>query len=88
MIAGGYKEIFAPASYVDTGLDVRTEVRTYLQNNSPVSAQLDGRITQGATPAALPTTGGEPASPWPAMLAGVALLSLGLLVRRRVAPPA
>ncbi len=86
LIAGGYKEIFAPASHVDTGLDVRTEVRAYLQNHNPVSAQLDGRITPGAlSPAALPTTGGESAHPWPEMLLGLALLSLGLLLRRRVA---
>lgn len=85
LIAGGYKEIFAPASHVDTGLDVRTEVRTYFQNNSPVSVQLDGRITQGTAPAALPATGDEPARPWPELLLGLALLSLGLLLRRRVA---
>jgi 5'-nucleotidase / UDP-sugar diphosphatase len=83
LIAGGYKEIFAPASHVDTGIDVRTEVRNYLQANSPVTAQLDGRMSQGAAPAALPTTGGVPASPWPNLLLGLALISLGLLLRRR-----
>lgn len=88
LIAGGYKEIFAPASHIDTGLDVRTEVRAYLQNHNPVSAQLDGRITQGAPQATLPATGGELAGPWSVMLPGLALVSLGLLLRRRVAPSA
>jgi len=79
LIAGGYKDIFAPANYVDTGLDVRTEVRNYLQSHNPVSAQLDGRITQGATvPAALPVAGGEPIDPWSSMLLGLVLISVGL----------
>ncbi len=85
LIAAGYKEIFAPAGHVDTGLDVRTEVRTYLQAHRPVTAQLDGRITQGAAPAELPVSGGLLANPWPALLLGLALLSLGLLLRRRTA---
>ncbi|HXV97266.1 MAG TPA: 5'-nucleotidase C-terminal domain-containing protein [Anaerolineae bacterium] len=91
LIAGGYKDIFAPAGYVDTGIDVRTEVRNYLQANSPVTAQLDGRITLGAAvaaPAALPTSGGVPAGSWPIMLLGLALISLGLLLRRHATPSA
>ena len=83
LIAGGYKDIFAQASYVDTGLDVRTEVRNYLQSNSPVMAQLDGRISQEEAPAELPTSGGVPANPWPALLVGLALLCLGLRLRRQ-----
>lgn len=87
LIAGGYKDIFAPASHVDTGIDVRTEVRNYLQSHSPITAQLDGRITSGSTaPAALPTSGGEPVREWSVMLLGLALLSLGLLLRRDKQP--
>lgn len=87
LIAGGYKDIFAPASHVDTGIDVRTEVRNYLQSHSPVTAQLDGRITSGATtPAQLPTSGGIPADPGIIVLLGLAVLCLGLLLRRRVIP--
>ena len=88
---GGYKEIFAPASYVETGLDVRELVRAYFQTNSPVSAQLDGRITTGApasaaAPATLPTSGGE-SLPWlPLTMAlGILLFALGMWVRHRVA---
>lgn len=44
LYAGGYKDIFAQASYVETGLDVWDVVRQYIQANSPVSADLDGRI--------------------------------------------
>lgn len=44
LYAGGYKAIFAQASYVETGLDVWDVVRQYIQANSPVSADLDGRI--------------------------------------------
>ncbi|MCL4297458.1 MAG: 5'-nucleotidase C-terminal domain-containing protein [Anaerolineae bacterium] len=84
LIAGGYKDIFAPASYVDTGLDVRTEVRNYLQSHSPVTAQLDGRTTSGAAvPAELPTSGGVLADPAAIVLLGLAVLSLGLLLRRQ-----
>jgi 5'-nucleotidase len=84
LIAGGYKDIFAPASHVDTGIDVRTEVRNYLQAYRPVSAKLDGRMSQAAAPATLPTSGGQPADPWPIILSGLALISLGLLLSRRI----
>lgn len=96
LIAGGYKELFAGAPYEETGLDVRDEVRAYLQANSPVSAELDGRITTGAAPAApapeaatapaeLPASGGQPATPWLGLGAGLGLIALGLLARRRMA---
>ena len=45
LVAGGYKEIFAPATYQDTGIDVRDRVRNFIQTHSPVATHLDGRIT-------------------------------------------
>ncbi len=45
LVAGGYKEIFAQATYQDTGIDVRDQVRGFIQAHSPVAARLDGRIT-------------------------------------------
>ncbi len=51
LYAGGYKDIFAPAPYTETGKTTWDEVRAYLQANSPVSPALDGRITEGAPPA-------------------------------------
>lgn len=84
LIAAGYKDVFAKGSYVETGLDVRELVRAYFQANSPVSAQLDGRITVGAaTPPALPVAGGQPVALPLAVLVGVILLTLGLLARRQ-----
>jgi len=44
LVAGGYKEIFAQATYQDTGLEVREQVRSFIQAHSPLTAQLDGRI--------------------------------------------
>lgn len=83
LIAGGYKDIFGQAGHVDTSIDVRTEVRDYLQANSPITAQLDGRITSGSVPAELPASGGVLAGPWLALLFGLVLVSLGLLLRRQ-----
>ena len=81
-IAGGYKEIFAPAPFRDSGVaDMRDLVRAYIRANSPVSARLDGRIAQAgaaaAQPAELPRTGGAPVPPPWLGLAGFLLLSLG-----------
>ena len=90
-VAGGYKDIFAPASYRDTGIaDIRDVVREYIKANSPVSAQLDGRISSGPTapapaqgPAQLPRTGGElPAAAALALVGGL-LLALGWAAQRR-----
>lgn len=87
LFAGGYKDIFAPASYTETGLDVWDEVRKFIQTSSPINAQLDGRIVTGSpadqTPATLPVSGGSSATPWPLPSIGVLLLVLGLLTRRR-----
>src|SRR5439155_2035342 len=47
LVAGGYKEIFAQATYRDTGLEVRDQVRSFIQAHSPVTARLDGRIATG-----------------------------------------
>ena len=60
LYASGYKEIFEPAPYVDTGIDVRDEVRKLFQDNSPVNSQLDGRISVGVAPepVTLPASGG------------------------------
>jgi len=44
LVAGGYKEIFAQATYRDTGLEVREQVHSFIQAHSPLTAQLDGRI--------------------------------------------
>jgi 5'-nucleotidase/UDP-sugar diphosphatase len=88
-LAAGYKDIFASASFRDTGIaDIRDLVREHIKAHSPVSAALDGRITNGAstapvtTPAQLPNTG---ASTWPALataLLGAGILALGWQVRR------
>jgi 5'-nucleotidase/UDP-sugar diphosphatase len=84
LIAAGYKDIFAKGSYTETGLAVHDLVRTYFQANSPVSAQLDGRITVGAAaPAALPQSGGQPVALPLSVLLGATLLALGLLARRQ-----
>ncbi len=56
LIAGGYKEIFAQATYVETGLDVWDQVRSFIQANSPVSGQLDGRIASALVPTPVPPT--------------------------------
>ena len=44
LFAPGYKDLFAGLTYKDTGLDVQKIVKEYMQNNSPISAKLDGRI--------------------------------------------
>jgi 5'-nucleotidase len=84
LVAGGYKDIFAGLTYRDTGLDLRDQVRSFIQANSPVTAKLDGRISSG-TPAQLPVTGGSPSPVEPAgiALAGLLLVGAGLLMRRR-----
>jgi 5'-nucleotidase len=89
-VAGGYKDIFAQASFRDTGIaDIRDEVRAYIKANSPVSARLDGRMSDGAAqpapaqqPAQLPKTGGAPATALLVALLGGLLLALGLGARR------
>lgn len=53
-VAGGYKDLFAGLAPRDTGLEVREQFRAYVKANSPVSGQLDGRITLGA-PTVQPT---------------------------------
>jgi 5'-nucleotidase / UDP-sugar diphosphatase len=90
-VAGGYKDIFAQASFRDTGIaDLRDEVRAYIKANSPVSARLDGRMSGAAAqpapaqqPAQLPKTGGAPATALLVALLGGLLLALGLGARRR-----
>jgi 5'-nucleotidase len=86
-LAGGYKDIFAQASFRDTGIaDIRDLLRDYIKANSPVRAALDGRISSGPAveaPAQLPNTGG---SAWLALavaLLGASLIVLGWHVRRR-----
>jgi 5'-nucleotidase len=90
-VAGGYKEIFAPAPFRDSGIaDMRDLVRAYIQAHSPVSVQLDGRIAQAGAgqpnaapqPAQLPRTGGT-AWAWLAGLIAALLVALGLGLRRR-----
>jgi 5'-nucleotidase len=85
-VAGGYKEIFAPAPFRDSGIaDMRDLVRAYMQAHSPVSAQLDGRIAQASAeqpspaplPAELPRTGDAPVPAWWLGVAALLLLALG-----------
>ncbi|MBN1994774.1 MAG: 5'-nucleotidase C-terminal domain-containing protein [Anaerolineae bacterium] len=83
LFAGGYKDIFAGAPYTDTGLEIREEVTKYLQANSPVSAQLDGRMTIGEAPLTLPESGGRGPEGWIAPALGIGLLVLGLAAARR-----
>lgn len=84
LFAGGYKDIFAPAPYTETDLDVWDEVRKYIQAHSPVSAQLDGRIVTGPpVDQPLPVSGGSGAAPWALPFIGVLLIVLGLLARRK-----
>jgi 5'-nucleotidase len=86
LYAGGYKDIFGQATYTDTGLEIREEIRQYLQANSPVAAQLDGRITVGAAaPAELPASGGTRPIPWAVPTLGFCLIVLGLAARRNAA---
>lgn len=86
-VAAGYSELFTRAGAgVDTGLEVREQVRAYIRANSPVSAALDGRIRSEAVPV-VPPAPEVPAAPVPATLpntAGgvlpwLALASIGLL---------
>jgi 5'-nucleotidase len=95
LYAGGYKEIFEPAPYVDTGIDVRDEVRDHFRDHSPVTAQLDGRITLGAAPVpvaveqaptTLPESGGILPDPKVVFTLGLCMTALGLLKRRKVSP--
>jgi 5'-nucleotidase / UDP-sugar diphosphatase len=93
-LAGGYKDIFAPASFREAGIaDIRDTVRAYIRDHSPVTARLDGRISTGAAqpapaeqpatqPAQLPRTGGADMGIWAALIA-LAALALGVGVRRR-----
>ncbi|RRR75907.1 MAG: bifunctional metallophosphatase/5'-nucleotidase [Candidatus Viridilinea halotolerans] len=88
LIAAGYSEIFARAgSHTATGIDLRDQVRAHIQANSPVSAQLDGRISDGspaAIPASLPRTAASPAPAFAALLLLALVSSLvGLAMRIR-----
>lgn len=89
LVAGGYKDIFAQATYVDTAIDVRDIVRSAIQSRSPVTAALDGRISQGApaeapaAPIQLPNTSKTPAPPFALPVFALFLLGLGLLMIRR-----
>jgi 5'-nucleotidase/UDP-sugar diphosphatase len=90
-LAGGYKDIFAQATFRDPGIpDIRDNVRAFIRANSPVTAQLDGRITVGAAqpaprPATLPTTSEARSSVLLIVAIGWLLLAIGLGVRRRSA---
>jgi 5'-nucleotidase len=94
LVAAGYREIFARAGApVNTGIDVRDQVRAYIQANSPVSARLDGRIADAppaseapTAPVSLPNTAEVPALPlWGLIGLGLASGGLGLALRRRAA---
>ena len=64
LIAGGYKDIFAKGTYTDTKIDVRDTVRAYIQQHSPISGAVDGRMTIGA-PAAAPVSNQPPVADQP-----------------------
>lgn len=85
LYAGGYKDIFEPAPYEDTGIDIRDEVRQLFLESSPVSAQLDGRITTVAAPepVTLPESGGALPDARAIVLLGVFVTALGLFKRQR-----
>ncbi len=59
LFAEGYKDIFAQATYKETRLDVWEEVRQYIRTNSPVTAQLDGRIVTGRPESQFPDQSSE-----------------------------
>ncbi len=83
LYASGYKDLFADLAFEDTAIDVRDEVRNFIQANSPVSASLDGRITHGAaSDEELPATGGQPLGPLAFLLLGGSLVGYGLWLRR------
>ena len=84
LYASGYKDLFAQAAYVDTAIDVRDEVRSFIQENSPVTASLDGRLDAVAPtpPEEVPETGGQPVGPLTVLLVGATLIAAGLLQRR------
>ncbi len=95
-VAGGYKDIFAPAPFRDSGIaDMRDLVRAYIKAHSPVTAQLDGRIAHAGAeqpnpapqPAELPRTDGGSWA-WAGALIAVLLVALGLGLRRRSVPAA
>ncbi|MFV9503600.1 MAG: bifunctional metallophosphatase/5'-nucleotidase [Oscillochloridaceae bacterium umkhey_bin13] len=95
LIAAGYRELFARAAPPNaTGIDVRDQVRAYLQANSPVSAALDGRITLGPPPAppavpvapvpvSLPSTAGAALPLLALAMLGLLISLTGLALRRR-----
>ncbi len=87
LYAGGYKEIFAEAPYTETGLDVWDEVRQFIQANSPINAQLDGRMSAeppaDAPSTILPASGDDVAAPYYLPIIGAWLIAWGLLTRRR-----
>jgi len=90
-VAGGYSSIFASASYRETGItDIRDTLRAYIRDHSPVSAQLDGRITTGEAqpapsaplPAELPRTSGASETAWVWAVAALMVFALGFGIRR------
>ena len=68
----------------DAGAVLADAVAEYIGNQSPVSPAVEGRITQGETPAELPTTGGLIPTVEPAyLLVGFGLFALAWAIRRR-----
>jgi hypothetical protein len=61
-------------------------VAEYIGTSSPVSPEVEGRITAQAAPGALPPSGGVPteaALPGVVIVLGLMLVALGLHVRRQ-----
>ena len=70
----------------DAGAVLADALAEHIGTYSPVNPVVEGRITQVEAPAALPTTGGEPAGELAAsfvLLAGLTLIAIGIHARRR-----
>ena len=87
-VAGGYKDFFTNLTPRDTGLEVREQTRAFIRAHSPVSAQLDGRMSTEAlapptapvpVPGQLPDTSERSVSSvWFALVLGLIIFGLGI----------
>jgi 5'-nucleotidase len=101
-IAGGgdgYAVLTRGTNVLNTGFLDSDVLAEYISANSPVSAQVEGRIVQAGvlpgaaaapgagapTPAALPRTGGDISALWLLAALGAGAIGSGLRLRRRAA---
>jgi len=77
----GYEVLTKGTNVYDTGVLLSDTLAEYIAAHSPVSLQVEGRITQVP---ALPVTGGEPMEAGWLVLVGLVTLGSGLLLRRRL----